>query len=103
MKESQEIVYWSDVKNMDSYYVSEMDMSKIKYSLTFDSEKKEFTMLYKYNYDYVLKTKTAVYNSYAYKLSGKCKSTMKLKYVLHNKGIKLTDMEITNKNKKNEV
>lgn len=102
VKESQEIVYWTDKKNIDKYKVIEMKMSKLDNSIKYDSAKKRFVVDYIYSYNYVSSTDTALYNSYVYKLSGKCSSTMKLTYTLKDDNIVLTNIKITNKNKKDK-
>ena len=47
-------------------------------------------------------TKTTLYNSYVYTLSGKCKSEMTLSYTLKGDDISLTDIKLLNKNTKKE-
>lgn len=100
VQESQEIVYWPDTKNIDNYNVIDMKMSRLDYVIKYNPEKKEYKVTYHYSYDYVSATETALYTSYVYKLSGKCESTMKLTYCLKEDDIALTNISISNKNKK---
>lgn len=101
VSDSQEIVYWPDRKNIDSYKVIEMKMSKLKSSdIKYNPGKKTYEITYSYSYEYVSSTDTALYTSYVYHLSGTCKSTMKLTYMLNGDDIVLTNIKVTNKNKK---
>lgn len=102
VSDSQEIVYWPDRKNIDNYKVIEMKMSKLKSSsIKYNAKKKTYQITYSYSYEYVSSTDTALYTSYVYDLSGKCKSTMTLTYTLNGDEIVLTNIKVTNKNKKN--
>lgn len=100
VEESQEIVYWPETKNIDSYNVIEMNMSKLKSKITYNPDKKNYKVVYNYSYDYVSSTDTALYTSYVYKISGTCKTTMTLTYTLDGEDIVLTNIKIKNTNKK---
>lgn len=97
---SGEIVYWTDVKNIDKYKVTDFDISELKSVIKYLPDKKAYELTYTYNYKYVASTDTALYNSYVYSFAGHCSSTMKLTYTLKDKKVVLTDMKLTNKNTK---
>ena len=102
VEESEEIVYWKDTKNIDKYKVIDMSMKNLKSGITYDDKKKTYTLTYDYSYDYVSATDTALYNSYVYKLSGKCTSKMTIKYEAQKDKVIVRDIQIKNKNKKND-
>lgn len=100
VESSQDVVYWPDVKNIDSYKVIDFEMSTLKPVIKYFPTKRSYELTYTYSYEYVSSTDTALYTSYVYSLSGKCSSTMKLTYTLKGENIVLTDIKIKNKNKK---
>lgn len=102
VEESEKIVYWKDTKNIDKYKVIDMSMKNLKSGITYDDKKKTYTLTYDYSYDYVSATDTALYNSYVYKLSGKCTSKMTIKYEAQKDKVIVRDIQIKNKNKKND-
>ena len=102
VEESEKIVYWKDTKNIDKYKVIDMSMKNLKSGITYDDKKKIYTLTYDYSYDYVSATDTALYNSYVYKLSGKCTSKMTIKYEAQKDKVIVRDIQIKNKNKKND-
>lgn len=101
VKKSEEIMYWPDTKNIDQYKVVDMEIDNLKSKLTYNDETKVYTLKYTYSYDYVSATETALYTSYVYSISGTCKCELTLSYSLEGDEISLTDMKLTNKNKKN--
>lgn len=102
VEESEKIVYWKDTKNIDKYKVIDMSMKNLKSGIAYDDKKKIYTLTYDYSYDYVSATDTALYNSYVYKLSGKCTSKMTIKYEAQKDKVIVRDIQIKNKNKKND-
>lgn len=102
VQESQEIVYWPETENIEDYTVTEMNMSELKLDVKYNFKKNTYKVVYKYSYDYVSATDTALYTSYVYDLSGKCESEITFTYTIKDGEIVLTDMKMTNKNHKNE-
>lgn len=100
VEESEEIVYWSETKNIDNYTVKEFKVNNLKSSIKYIADKKQFTVKYTYNYDYTSGTDTALYTSYVYFISGNCKSEMTLTYKIKDNNIVLSDMKLTNDNTK---
>ena len=100
VEQSEEIVYWPEVKNIDKYTVKDMKMNNLKSSVKYEADKKQYVVYYTYNYDYTSATDTALYSSYVYSLSGNCKSEMTLTYNIKDDNIVLSDMTLKNKNTK---
>lgn len=103
VKESMEIVYWPETKNIDNYTVKDMKIKNLKSSIKYIQDKKQYVIKYTYNYDYTSATDTALYTSYVYSLSGNCKSEMVLTYKLKDDKIVLSDVKVTNKNEKDNA
>lgn len=102
VEQSEEIVYWPETKNIDNYKVIDMNIKGLKHNLAYNAKRKVYTLKYTYNYDYVASTETALYTSYMYRISGKCKSEMTLSYSRKGDDISLTDIKLKNKNIKNQ-
>lgn len=100
-KKDQQVIFWPDTKNIDDYNLIECDFSDLKYTAEYIGGK-QFKVIYKFSYDYVSATDTALYTSYVYTISGKCTTTMELTYDITDDGIKISDISIKNKNKKEE-
>lgn len=100
VEQSQEIVYWPEKEDINDYDVITMDMSDLKHSIEYNSDRKEYTVDYNYSYKYVSETGTALYSSYVESLSGKCTVALTLTYSIEEENIVLTDIKMSNKNKK---
>lgn len=100
VKKSQDVVYWPEVENIDNYKVITMDMSELEHSIKYDSDKEKFIVVYNYSYKYVSETETELFSSYVERLSGKCTVSLTLTYGISEENIVLTDIKMTNKNKK---
>lgn len=99
-EESEDIVYPPDEKNIDKYKVKSFKINNLTSNIKYIQDKKQYILTYKYDYDYTSSTDTALYTSYVYTLSGKCKSEMTLKYELKGDKIVPIDITIENKDKK---
>lgn len=99
---TQDIIYPPDTKNIEDYKVSDFNINNLKNTITYNDKTKVYTLKYTYSYNYMASTKTTLYNSYVYTLSGKCKSEMTLNYTLKGDDISLTDIKLLNKNTKKE-
>lgn len=99
---TQDIIYPPDTKNIENYKVSDFNINNLKSTITYNDKTKVYTLKYTYSYNYMASTKTTLYNSYVYTLSGKCKSEMTLSYTLKGDDISLTDIKLLNKNTKKE-
>ena len=89
-------------RNIEDYKVSDFNINNLKNTITYNDKTKVYTLKYTYSYNYMASTKTTLYNSYVYTLSGKCKSEMTLSYTLKGDDISLTDIKLLNKNTKKE-
>lgn len=98
--ESQDIVYWPEIRNIDDYSVSKMELTPLKKDIIYNKKLNNYTAIYKYNYDYTSETETSLYNSYVYSLSGNCKTTLKLTYEIKGEKVVISNISIENENTK---
>ena len=102
LKKSNKIVLWPGTKNLKKYNVSYLKLNKTSQGIKFYKNKQTFRYTINYNYNYKSTIKTALYNSYVYKMSGKCKCQMILDFCLMNDRPVLIDIKLKNKNKKDK-
>lgn len=100
--EAQSIVYWPEIKTIADYTVSEMKLSEFDKKIVYNKKKNNYTVTYKYSYDYKSETSTALYNSYVYVLGGTCKTTLKMTYDIKDEKVVLSDITMENENEKKE-
>lgn len=100
VEESEDIIYWPEERNADSFKVLDMKINDLKTSIRYSTKTKLYTLTLKYNYKYTSSTDTSLANSYVDQISGKCSSTMTLTYQGNGDSVIVKDIRLTNKNKK---
>lgn len=103
VEESQEIIFWPDKRNVDSFKVLDMKIKNLKNTISYSEKSKQYTIVYKYQYKYVSSTDTSLANSYVDKISGTCSSTLTIVYSADGNKLTVEDIKLKNKNKKNQT
>ncbi|RGG67263.1 NTF2-like N-terminal transpeptidase domain-containing protein [Eubacterium sp. AF17-7] len=100
LKETEEVLYWPETKNIDKYSVVSFEPGEMKHQSVYNNDN-TFTVTYDFVYTYVSSTDTAIYTSYVYSIGGSCKTKMTLTYTLNeDQTLTLTDIKVKNKNQK---
>lgn len=100
VEESEDIIFWQEKRNVDSFKVLDMKINDIKTSVSYSTKTEEYTLICKYAYKYTSSTDTSLVNSYVDKISGKCSSILTLVYQIEDDKLTVKDIKLTNKNKK---
>lgn len=100
LERSQKIIYWPDTKNIEDYSLVQCNFSEVQYTAQYMGENK-IKAIYTFSYDYVSSTSTTLYDSYVSSISGTCNTAMEIVYTIENEEMKISDISIKNKNKKN--
>lgn len=72
LKETEEVLYWPETKNIDKYSVVSFEPGEMKHQSVYNNDN-TFTVTYDFTYTYVSSTDTAIYTSYVYSIGGSCK------------------------------
>ena len=100
LKETEEVLYWPETKNIDKYSVVSFEPGEVTHNSVYNNNN-TFTVTYDFVYTYVSSTDTAIYTSYVYSIGGSCKTKMTLTYTLNeDQTLTLTDIKVKNKNQK---
>ena len=81
------------------YSIKDIKIDSIKKTIKYNSKKKQFTVTYKYNYDFKSATDISLSNSYVYKKSGKRQAQMTLTYDYDGNNVTLTGFNMVDKKK----
>lgn len=100
--ESQEIVYWPDIRTIADYNVSQLELSPFDISIVYNEKQNQYNVTYKYSYDYKAETSTTLYNSYIYVLTGTCTTSLNMTYDIVEDGVVLKDITMENDNVRKE-
>ena len=101
VEESQDIIFWPEKRNVDSFKVLDMKIKDLKNTISYDKKYKHYTIVYTYKYKYVSSTDTSLANSYVDKISGTCSCTLTLVYSADGNKLTIEDVKLKNHNKKN--
>lgn len=93
----------NEKKKVKKYVVKDIKVNSIKKDFVYNSTKKQFNVIYSYDYDYKSATNISVSNSYIFKKKGKRHVVMDLTYNFDGNNISLVDFKMTDKEKKNKL
>ena len=98
-----EITYPSDDRNVSKLKVIDMKINKKDSRIVYNKKNKEYTLNYKYSYSYVSSTDTSLTSSYIYSISGKCDSQLTVVYTANKNQVKIKNIKLKNKDKKESI
>lgn len=101
VKESEDIIFWPEKRNVDKFKILDMKIKDLKMSISYNIKSKQYTLICTYQYKYVSATDTSLANSYVDRISGTCSSKMTIIYKADKNKVTVADIKLTNKNKKN--
>ncbi len=81
------------------YAIKDININSIKKAYKYNSKKKQFTVIYSYDYKYKSATNISLSNSYIYKKKGNRKAVMTLTYGFDGDNVSLVDFKIIDKEK----
>ena len=90
----------SQRKKVKKYAVKDIKINSIKRTCKYNSKKKQFSVVYSYDYNYKSATNISVSNSYIHKKKGKRKVVMILTYDFDGSNVSLVDFKMIDKKKK---
>lgn len=101
VEESENIIFWPEKRNADSFKVLDMKISNLKTAISYSAKEKHYVLTCTYKYKYVSSTDTSLTSSYVDRISGTCTSKLTLVYKADGDKVTVEDIKLTNKNKKN--
>lgn len=90
----------NEKKKVKKYVVKDIKVNSIKKDFIYNSKKKQFNVIYSYDYDYKSATNISVSNSYIFKKKGKRHVVMDLTYNFDGNNTSLVDFKMIDKKKK---
>lgn len=101
VQDSEDIIFWPEKRNADSFKVIDMKISNLKTSISYSTKEKHYVLVCTYLYKYVSSTDTSLTSSYVDRISGTCTSKLTLVYKGDGDKVTVENIKMTNKNKKN--